>query len=93
MVEEQAPNEQEVGSFLPAAPAARVVVTSTGHSVGGHRSCKSRDFSCSLRLQFIANKIRAGREKETEKKEGRERRRKIDFTPAGERSLQYKHYI
>ena len=48
MVEEQAPTSRRWAVLKPAAAAVRVVVTSTGHSVGGHRSCKSRDYSCSL---------------------------------------------
>lgn len=48
MVEQQAPTRRRWAVFKPAAPAKWVVVTSAGHSVGGHRSCESRDFSGSL---------------------------------------------
>ena len=44
MVEQQAPTRRRWAVFKPAEPAKWVVVTSTGHSVGGHRSCESRDF-------------------------------------------------
>lgn len=84
MVEQQAPTRRRWAVFKPAEPAKWVVVTSTGHSVGGHRSCESRDFPGSHQATIHCQQdLGQGGKGRQEKKRGRERRTKIDFTPLG----------